>query len=113
MSKIKMIKKDAKINIQIGAGFIEKLNLIALNISKKITEEDIKRYQGLAASLKPNEMFEEDWMNDITTLSMLFANIQEEAEKQGFTYEKDFDEFTNELNKGVDSLLPQSPEQPE
>jgi len=113
MDKIKMIKKDAKINIQIGSAFIEKLNFVIYNISKKLTEEDIKKYQELAASLKPNEMFQEDWMNDITTLTLLLKTIQEEAEKQGFTYEKDFDEYEKEVSKDIDSLLDQSLKQPE
>ena len=104
MENIKMIKNDALINIQIGAGFMRKLQEIFVYFTSNITLEQIQEYKRQAES---GEEFTEEWMKHVTTISVLIKELETKAEEQGFTYEGDISTLTE------GSPLPQSPEQPE
>jgi hypothetical protein len=113
MTKVKMIKKDAKINIEIGTGFLQKLQKLMMYVVADLKEEDVKRYSEESKNYDVNVGFSEDWMEHLTTISVLIKEIEEKAETQGAVYEKDIDEAINEVNTEDSSPLPQSPEQPE
>jgi hypothetical protein len=106
MDKVKMIKKDAKISMTFGTGFIEKLQKLFYHLTINVKMEDIKKYQELVENKQP---FTEEWMEHLTTVSMLLRELENNAEKQGFTYEEDLQSIIPD-----DSSLPdQFPEQPE
>ncbi len=113
MDKVKMIKKDAKINIEIGTGFLQKLQKVMFYIISNVTEEDIKRYAEESKAYTSAVGFSEEWMEHITTISVLIKELEEKAESQGAVYEKNIDEAIKDANTEDSSPLPQSPEQPE
>lgn len=84
--KIKMIKKDAIMDIKIGTGFLQRLQKMLIYLSKDASEEDMRRYGEMA---KNNEEFTEDWMEHLMTMTILLKEIETKAEEQGHTYEDD------------------------
>jgi hypothetical protein len=106
MDKVKMIKKEAVIKIEIGTAFLQKIQKLFYYITANAGIEDIKRYEELA---KNNQPFDEDWMEHLTTISSLLRELEENADKQGFIYEEDL----QNVIPSADSLPDQFPEQPE
>jgi hypothetical protein len=91
MDDIQMIKKDAQINIQIGVGFLQKLQAMLVSLINEHSQEEINV---LNESLKKGETenLQEEWMNNIVTISILISNIEQEAIKQGMTYSQSIEE---------------------
>lgn len=87
MDKIKMIKKDAIVDIKIGTGFLQKLQQLLISLTADLSPEQLELYKKESESLKNLDDFSEPWMLSITTLSILLKEIESEAEKQGLTYE--------------------------
>lgn len=86
---ITMIKKDAVVNLQIGTGFLQKIQQVLAGIVSEHTEEELQEFQAL---VEKNETdFPEDWMDHIYTLSLFIRTVEAEAVKQGATYEQDLD----------------------
>jgi len=106
MDKVKRIKKEALIKIEVGTGFLEKLQKLFYYLTAEVGIEDIKKYRELAENKQP---FTEDWMDHLTTVSILLKELEENAEKQGFTYEDDL----QNVMPSVDSLPDQFLELPE
>ena len=84
--KIKMIKKDAVVKVDIGTGFIQKIQQLLIHVTNGLTQEDINEYKKL---LEEKAEFTKDWMEPLTTISILIKEIEQQAEKQGFTYDVD------------------------
>jgi len=103
MEKIKMIKKDAIVDIKIGAGFISRLNEILMQLTTDKNKEDLEKYRKEA---EENKGFSEPWMESATTVGILLREIQNEAEKQGMTYETTVDEVTKELKDLISEEIP-------
>lgn len=91
MSTVQMIKKDAIINVQISSGFLQKLQQMLAALITQRTDEEIENLKQLMES-KPQEITEE-WMEHIVVLVTLVNGIQNEAIKQGATYEASPDQF--------------------
>lgn len=88
MDKIKMIKKDAIIDVKIGTGFIQKLQQLLMHIASEITPEQLEQYKQESANFKDiSHEFSEPWMNSLITISILLRDIESEAIIQGKTYE--------------------------
>ena len=88
MDKIKMIKKDAIVDVRIGTGFIQKLQQLLMHIASELTPEQLEQYKQESANFKDiSHEFSEPWMNSLTTISILLRDIETEANKQGKTYE--------------------------
>lgn len=98
MDKIKMIKKDAAIEIKIGAPFLQKIQKLLVYVASTITPEQLEQYKKEAESFKSDSEFSEDWMEHITTLSILLKEIETKAEEQGFTYDQDLNSAISEEN---------------
>ena len=96
MDKVKMIKKDALINITIGAGMLQKLQKIMFGIAAEISPEQLEEYKKEMENFKQGDEFSEPWMESLTTLSILITECEKEAEKQGFTFEDDINNITME-----------------
>jgi len=91
--KIKVIKKDAVIDIKVGTGFLQKLQKVMMSIAANVTEEDIEKYKTEAEKIKDGHQFTEDWMDNLTTMSILLKELETKAEEQGFTYDQNFDDI--------------------
>lgn len=87
MDKIKMIKPDAIIDIKIGTGFLQKLQNLTIYLTKDLSTEQLEAYKTEAEA---NKGFSEDWMNHVTTMSVLLKELETNADTQGFSYEEDF-----------------------
>jgi len=88
--KIKMVKSDAVIPINIGAGFMQKLTSVLVSLADQQTEEEMLLLQKL---MNEGKELPEPWMENIFTLIVLLKDIEMSAEKNGFTYEKTLDEI--------------------
>jgi RIO-like serine/threonine protein kinase len=88
--KIKMVKSDAVIPINIGAGFMQKLTSVLISLADQQTEEEMLLLQKL---MNEGKELPEPWMENIFTLIVLLKDIEMSAEKNGFTYEKTLDEI--------------------
>jgi len=99
MDKIKMIKKDALIEIKIGTGFFSKLQQLYFFMLSSLTPEQVEKYktEGVA-----NKSFSEPWMDHILTLTILMTQLEKAAEEQDHTYEKDFEEGLKELENSIE-----------
>jgi hypothetical protein len=86
MAKIKMIKNDAVVQIGIGAGFMQKIQTMLMNITSKLSMDDIKTYKELVDNSQP---FTETWMEDVTILTTLLKELEDKANEQGLIFEED------------------------
>jgi hypothetical protein len=97
--KVTMIKPDAVVKVEIGSGFLQKLQMVVLDLFDSKTEEEV---QGLKEAIENHrnndEDFPEQWMENIYVMTTLISEIEKAIIKEGFTYEKDIDEFTEETN---------------
>ena len=90
MDKIKMIKPDAIIDVKIGTGFLQKLQNLTIYFTKDLTPEKLENYKKEA---EVNKGFSEEWMDHLTTMSILLKEIETNADKQGFTFEQEIPEL--------------------
>jgi hypothetical protein len=86
MSNIKMIKKDAAIQITIGSGFMQKIQAIVVAMVSERTDEELAEFQRQAVA---NEELSVEWMEHLSTMMLLMNEIELKAEEQGFTYDAD------------------------
>ncbi len=83
---VKMIKKDAVINIGIGTGFLQNLQKLLFYVAADLTQEQLDEYKRQAEA---QQDFTEDWMMHLTTISVLIRELEKCAEEQGHTYESE------------------------
>ena len=89
MDKIKMIKPDAIIDIQIGTGFLQQIQHLLMFLAKDLKPDQLEQYKKEADEKIP---FTEEWMTHVTTVSILLKEIETKADEQGFSYEADVPE---------------------
>ena len=93
MSTLKMLKKDAIIPLQIGSGFVQKIQSMLITLIDERSPEDIELLQKLAESgQEPTE----PWMEHIQILMILLNELDKSAEANGMTVEKSVDDVINE-----------------
>lgn len=90
---ITMMKKDAVVNIQVGSGFLHRVQQVLTKLIADQTAEELEQFKALMAEGKYE--FAEDWMNHIFTLSSFVSYIESEALKQGHTYEQEVEDEIN------------------
>jgi hypothetical protein len=90
MSNIKMIKKDANIQVTFGSGFIQKIQAIVVHMVNERTDEELVEFQRLAQA---NEELTLEWMEHLATMMLLMNEIELKAEEQGFTYDADISQL--------------------
>jgi hypothetical protein len=86
MSNVTMIKKDAKVTITIGAGFIGELQKLLISFSADKSTEEIEEFKKLAESGKTPT---KPWMNNVIVIAALLKEIEIEAMKQNQTFKED------------------------
>lgn len=90
MSNIKMIKKDASIQITIGSGFMQKIQAIVISMVAERTDEELEEFQRQAVA---KEELSLEWMEHLSTMMLLMNEIELKAEEQGFTYDSEITEL--------------------
>lgn len=90
MSNIKMIKKDATIQVTVGSGFMQKIQAVVLYMVSERTDEELAEFQRQAVA---KEELTLDWMEHLSTMMLLMNEIETKAEEQGFTYDADITEL--------------------
>lgn len=113
MDKVKMIKKDAIIDVKFGTIVLQNLHKLLMYIASDLQPEHLQKYSEECKTYDPSVGFSEEWMNHISTISVLIKEIEDKAEEQGAVYEASFEEALKETNSENSSLPDQSPEQPE
>jgi hypothetical protein len=86
---VTMMKKDAIINIQIGTGFLQKMQQVVAGLVSQHTKEEIDSFNELIK--KGETEFSEEWMDHLFILSAFVHLVEKEAISQGATFEKQVD----------------------
>jgi hypothetical protein len=79
-NQIPFLKKDAVIPIEVGTGFVEKLNELFYYLIKDKSADDVERFK----SVYENKEVPEDWMKALEPVNTLLVNIYKKAEELGF-----------------------------
>ena len=87
MSKVTTIKKDAKITITMGTGFVEAIQKVLINLSSEKSSEETAKFHKLATENNTKDL--EPWMFNVLTVASLLKEIETEAVKQNLTIEED------------------------
>lgn len=101
MDKVKMIKKDAIVQVGIGTGFLQQIQKVILFLAKDLKQEQLDDYKKqLEIKAKENDhQFTEEWMDALTTLSILLRDVEEKADEQGHSYEADMSEAISSMQE--------------
>lgn len=94
MPAIKMIKPDAIVKIEISAFFMQRIQKLLLYLANDLTQEQLQNYREQAE--KGGNSFTEDWMEHITTLSILLKEIETKAVEQSLAFDQDVENSTEE-----------------
>lgn len=94
MSAIKMIKPDAIVKIEIGALFMQRIQKLFLYLANNLTPEQLENYKEQAA--KSLDSFTEEWMDHVTTLSILLKEIETKAIEQNLAFDQNVEDSTQE-----------------
>jgi hypothetical protein len=92
--KVKMIKQDALIKIEIGTGFLKKLQHLLLHITQDLTPEQLENYKKV---IEQGGEFTEEWMDSLNTISFLLKEIEAKADEQGFIFEMNIDDLPSSI----------------
>ncbi len=79
---VKVFKNDALIKIEVGVGFIRKLQDILMYFVTSVNQDQMLEYKNLIENSKP---FTEPWMDHLTTITSLINHIEEKAIEQNLT----------------------------
>jgi hypothetical protein len=118
---LKVLKKDAIVDVKISAWMIEKLNeslSIFLNLFS-ITKEEMDEFYEEAKNIKEiyirkEKEFSKAWMYPVATITILLQDIERAAEKQNLLSEITAEDYLKSvINTDDSSLADQSQSQPE
>lgn len=111
MAIIKKIKNDAIVDVKIGSGFLQRLQKVMLNLVMDKSPDELAEFKVKSEEYakNTNPEFEQSWMNDLFTMSILINEIEKNMVDAGLTYDEEVPDITVE----DDLLQDQSPEQPE
>lgn len=93
MPVVTMIKKDAVVNVPIPAGFFSRIQQVLTSMVSERSQEEINEFQQMIS--KKNFEFPEEWMDNLFTLTVFLQSVEQEAVKQGHTYEKEISTSDN------------------
>ena len=87
MSKIKMIKADAQVQISIGTAFLQRLQQVMVFVGKDLTDEQLKELEeGVKAGVTN---FDEPAIQHTVTLLSLISEIEKEVINNNMYTERD------------------------
>lgn len=81
---LKFLKNDAIVKIDVGSGFVQRIQQILMFILKDVSQEKIEEYRQMVVDKKE---LTEPWMEHVTTISVLLKEIEDKADAQGLSYE--------------------------
>ena len=90
MSKITLIKKDAKTSIEVGTGLLECLQKLLIFLVNGKTEQEIESFKQQSekhTSIK--DKYDEEWMDHFKIISTLAASIEKKFVDEKQTEELD------------------------
>jgi hypothetical protein len=106
---IKMIRKEAVVDIKIGSAMLELLHESLMLLTKDRSSEDLEKFKSEIQKFDTTTLqgsFSEDWMSILMTLSILVREVENKAEEQNLTEEvplndliKRFEEANKEENQ--------------
>lgn len=79
------IKKDALLSIKVGAGYLQRLQTLLINILDSKSEEELKRIEDM---IRDGRSEEEKEIYDIETIFMIIKTIEDTAHNDGQTEER-------------------------
>lgn len=93
-SEIKMIKKDAVLNIQINTGMLRDLHKLFGFIVADKKKSDLIKFEEEAKKegRKQGEKFSEEWMDFSLLIGTMIRQAEENADKEGNTFMKKIDD---------------------
>ena len=96
-----MIKKDAITQVGIGTGFLQQIQKVILFLVKDLKEEQLEEYKKQIEIKSKNNDYEftEEWMDALTTLSILLRDVEEKADEQGNSYEGDLSDTLSAMQE--------------
>lgn len=80
MATIKKIKKDAIVKVNLGTGFIQKLQELLMFIANQHTTDELVEFRDIVSKKETLK----DWMEHLTTISVLIREFETKAQEQGF-----------------------------
>lgn len=83
---LKLLKKDSVIEIKVSASFVSRIQQLLFYIIKDVPKEKLEEYKKLIEEKKESD---DELLDHIITISALLKDIEDQADKQGFTYEGD------------------------
>lgn len=78
-------KPDAKVPLQMGTGFIQRLQELSVWLLSQVPPAELEELQELLE--QGSEQFPKAWMNQYYTLAVLLGEIQQQAQAHGMTYQ--------------------------
>lgn len=97
MGIIKVIKSDAIVNIEIGTGFLQKLQKVYFYMIQQLTPEQIEMYNKCAEG---NLEFPDEIMDYVMTMTVLIKEIEEKANSLGLVTDQEIPDDTRFTQPG-------------
>jgi len=91
---VTIVKKDAVISVQLGAGIIQKFQQILTSMVAEHSTEELALLNQLIT--EKNTDFPEEWMDQVFFLTQFIGAIEAEAVKQGQTVQQDIASSTED-----------------
>jgi hypothetical protein len=101
MDKVTMLKPGI-LTINIGTGFMDRLQRLINYIGKDLTQEEIDEYSKLFKEGTPSDKYPKEWMTHIFNLTVLLKVVEDAAISQGLTFERDLD-----ISAFKDDIIPE------
>ena len=87
---VTMMKKDAVIKLQVGTGFLQRIQQVLSALASERTAEELDEFTALVEQGQSAD-FPEQWMDHLFVLSAFVRQVEAEAVKQGATFDQDLD----------------------
>ena len=98
MSKITLIKKDAKATIEVGTGLLECLQKLIIFLAVDKTKEELESFQQQSEKHKSiQDKYDAEWMDHLKIITTLAAIIEKQFVDQKQVEEVDVPDIDEEL----------------
>jgi hypothetical protein len=98
MSKLTLIKKDAKATIEVGTGLLECLQKLILFLVNDKTQEQLKSFEEQSQKHSSiQDKYDEEWMDHLKIVTALAAIIEKQFVDLKLTEEIDIPDDDTEL----------------
>ncbi len=98
MNQVTFLKKDAVVELSIGAGFLVKLQQLAAHLVSGLSQEDLDRY--LREAEHPSEEFSEPWMEHLQTVNLLIYAVEKKAIDTNMVVTRNVEDMSELMSSG-------------